>query len=215
MSVLVNEQEQIDAIKNWWKNYGKISLLVFLIGISASYGWRMWQRSQSAFNEQASLIYDQMLSSFNQHNQDALIAQANSLATDYKKTPYASMADFMLAHLAVEKGDLDKAYKELKVIMDNSKDSKIRQIARVRAARILLAKHELKEALALLDKVDDSIFLPQINEVKGDIFVAMGDTTKARDSYKAALNATEKGEFNRSLLEMKFEQLSAHSNALA
>ena len=52
MSVLVNEQEQIDAIKNWWKNYGKISLLVFLIGISASYGWRMWQRSQSAFNEQ-------------------------------------------------------------------------------------------------------------------------------------------------------------------
>ncbi len=215
MSVLVNEQEQIEAIKNWWKNYGKVSLLVFLIGISASYGWKMWQRSQAAFNEQASLIYDQMLSSFNQHNQDALIAQANSLATDYKKTPYASMADFMLAHLAVEKGDLDKAYKELNIIMDNSKDSKIRQIARVRAARILLAKHELKEALALLDKVEDSIFLPQINEVKGDIFVAMGDTTKARDSYKAALTATEKGEFNRTLLEMKFEQLSAHANALA
>lgn len=215
MSVLVNEQEQIEAIKNWWKNYGKVSLLVFLIGITASYGWKMWQRSQESFNEQASLIYDQMLTSFSQHKQDALIAQANSLSTDYKKTPYASMADFMLAHIAVEKGDLDKAFKELQTIMDNSKDSKIRQIARVRAARILLAKHQLKEAMALLDKVDDSTFLPQVNEVRGDIYIAMGETSKARDSYKEALNATEKGEFNRSLLEMKFEQLSGHTNALA
>ncbi len=215
MSVLVNEQEQIEAIKNWWKNYGKVSVLVFLIGITASYGWKMWQRSQAEFNQHASLIYDQMLNSFAQHKQDALIAQANSLSNDYKKTPYASMAEFMLAHIAVEKGDLSKAYNELKSIMENSKDSKIRQIARVRAARILLAKQQLKEALALLDKVDDSTFLPQINEVKGDIFVAMGETAKARDSYKAALGGAEKGDFNRSLLEMKFEQLSGHIDALA
>jgi predicted negative regulator of RcsB-dependent stress response len=159
MTVLANEQEQLEAIKLWWKNYGKVSVLVFLIGITASYGWKMWRRSQATFNEQASLIYDQMLSSFNQHNQDALIAQANSLSSDYKKTPYASMADFMLAHLAVEKGDLDKAYKELNIIMENSKDAKIRQIARVRAARILLAKHQLKEALALLDTVDNTTYL--------------------------------------------------------
>lgn len=215
MSVLVDEQEQLEAIKNWWKNYGKISVLVFLIAITASYGWRMWQRSQSAFNEQASLIYDQMLTSFSAHQQDALIAQANSLATDYKNTPYGSLAEFMLAHLAVEKGDLDKAFKELKIVMDGSKDSKIRQIARVRAARILLAKNQPKEALSLLDKVEDATFLPQINEVKGDVYVAMGETTKARESYKAALNSTDKGEFNRSLLEMKFEQLSGHTNSLA
>jgi predicted negative regulator of RcsB-dependent stress response len=215
MTVLANEQEQLEAIKSWWKNYGKLSVIVFLIGISASYGWKMWQRSQSAFNEQASLIYDQMLSSFNQHNQDALIARANTLSNDFSKTAYASMANFMLGHLAVEQGNFDKALKEFKQVMQSSSDAKIRQIARVRAARILLAKHQLKEALAMLEVIDNPTFLPQINEVKGDVFVAMGDAEKARDSYKAALGATEKGEFNRPLLEMKFEQLSVHTNALA
>lgn len=215
MPVLADEQEQLDAIKSWWKNYGKMSIVVFLIGISASYGWKMWQHSQASFNEHASLIYDQMLNSFGEKNQDALIAQANALSTEYKKTPYANMAGFILARQAVEQGDLDKASQALKVIMENSKDAKIRQIARVRSARILLAQNQLKEALALLDTVDSSIYLPQINEVKGDIFVAMGEAEKARDSYKAALGGTEKNDFNRSLLEMKFEQLSAHTNALA
>ena len=215
MSVLANEQEQLDAIKSWWKNYGKMSVLVFMLGIALSYGWKMWQRSQADFNQQASLIYDQMLSSFNQHNQDAFIAQANSLSTDFSKTPYGNMANFMLAQQAIQQGNLDKAYQELKAIMDTSKDGKIRQIARVRAARILLAKHQLKEALALLDTVDNSTFLPEINEVKGDIFVAMGDSEKARASYKEALGGTPKGENNRLLLEMKFEQLSAQSSALA
>ena len=156
MSVLANEQEQLEAIKSWWKNYGKMSVLVFFLGIALSYGWKMWQHSQADFNQQASLIYDQMLSSFNQHNQDAFIAQANSLSTDFSKTPYGNMANFMLAHQAIEQGNLDKAYQELKAIMESSNDAKIRQIARVRAARILLAKHELKQALALLDTVDNS-----------------------------------------------------------
>lgn len=215
MSVLANEQDQLDAIKLWWKNYGKMSVLVFFLGIALSYGWKMWQHSQANFNQHASLIYDQMLSSFNQHNQDAFIAQANSLSKDFSKTPYANMANFMLAHQAVEQGNLDKASQELKTIMDTSKDAKIRQIARVRAARILLSKHQLKEALVLLDTVDSATFLPEINEVKGDIFVAMGDAEKARASYKAALSGTPKEETNRYLLEMKFEQLSAHTNALA
>jgi predicted negative regulator of RcsB-dependent stress response len=215
MSVLANDQEQIEAIKTWWKNYGKVSLLVFLLGIALSYGWRMWQSSEQNFSQQASLIYDQMLSSFNQQNQDALIAQANSLSKDFTKTPYANMANFMLASQAVQKGDLDKAYLELKKIMDSAKDSKIRQIARVRAARILLSKHELKQALALLDTVDNEIFLSEINEVRGDIFLAMGNSEKARSSYKEALTKLPKEESSRPILEMKFEQLSAQTNALA
>lgn len=215
MSVLANEQDQLDAIKSWFKNYGKTTLLFFVVGLGASYGWKMWQQSQATYNEQASLIYDQLLSSFNQNNEDALIAEANKLASDYSKTPYGNMAHFMLAHNAIEKGNLDKAFKELNQVMNTSNDSKIRQIARVRAARILLAKHQLKEALALLDKVENATFLPQINEVKGDIFAAMGEADKARASYKAALGATEKGEFNHPLLEMKFEQLSVQNNALA
>lgn len=215
MTVLANEQDQLDAIKAWWKNYGKMTVIFFILGIALSYGWKMWQSSQASYNQQASLIYDQMLSSFRQHNQDAFLAQAQSLSTDFSKTPYASMANFMLANNAVEQGHLDKAYQELKTIMDSSSDSRIRQIARVRAARILLGKHQLKEALALLETVDSSTFLPEINEVRGDVFVAMGETDKARNSYKAALKAIPKGDASRTLLEMKFEQLSAHTNALA
>jgi len=215
MSVLANEQEQIEAIKAWWKNYGKVSLLVFLLGIGLSYGWKMWQRSQQNFSQQASLIYDQMLSSYNQQNQDAFIAEANSLSKEFTKTPYANMANFMLASQAVQKGELDKAYQELKKIMESTNDSKVRQIARVRAARILLSKNELKAALALLDKVDNEVFISEINEVRGDIFVAMGNSEKARASYKEALTKLPKEESSRPILEMKFEQLSAQTNAMA
>ena len=58
MSVLANEQEQLEAIKSWWKNYGKTTVLFFVIGLCASYGWRVWQQSQATYKEQASLIYD-------------------------------------------------------------------------------------------------------------------------------------------------------------
>ncbi|MDQ2994038.1 MAG: tetratricopeptide repeat protein [Pseudomonadota bacterium] len=215
MAVLENEQHQLEAIKEWWKEYGKITLFIFLLTLAASFGWRYWQQRQVIVTEHASLIYDQMTTSFANQNHDAFVAQANKLVSEFDKTPYANMAQFAIAHQAVKDGKFDKALTELQLIMGQSIDPQVRQIARVRAARVLLAQNKLNDALKTLETVDSEAFKPAVHEVRGDVYLAQGEAQKARESYKAAIAATPPDETNRPLLEMKFEQLSQHTDNLA
>lgn len=215
MDVLQNEQHQLEAIKEWWKHYGKLTIIAFAVTLAASYAWRYMQQREVIVTQQASLIYDQMTASFSNQNRDAFVAQANKLISEFGKTPYANMAEFAVAHQAVKDGKFDKAFTELKNVFTVSKDAQVRQIARVRAARVLLAQNKLDDALQVLTTIDSETFMPMVHEVRGDIFVAQGDAQKARQSYKSAIAATPAEEVNRPLLEMKFEQLSQHVDNLA
>lgn len=215
MAVLENEQHQLEAIKEWWKNYGKLTIVVFFLTLAASFAWKYWQQREVSVTEQASIIYDQMTASFANQDRDAFAAQANKLISEFDKTPYANMAAFSVAHQAVKDGNFDKALSELQTIIAQSGDPQVRQIARIRSARVLLAQNKLKDALQVLGKLDSETYLPVVHEVRGDVFVAQGETQKAREAYKAAIAGTSAEEINRPLLEMKFEQLSQHTNSLA
>lgn len=186
MPAYETDQEQIELIKKWWNDYGKIVLVAIAIGLVAGFGWRYWIKQQNISHQQASLMYQQLLVADSQNTPDTVTQMAGEMQKHYPKTEYANLANLVAAKVAVNQNDLPAALQKLQWVMNHSHLKSLQQIARLRAARILTAQQKMPDALLLLATVDDSTFQPLIDEVKGDIYVAQGDSDKARQSYQAA-----------------------------
>jgi len=183
----IDENEQWEAIKKWWKENGTVTIIIFLLAASGSFGFRYWQEAQARKHAEASALYDQLGSQVANSSPQVLAQIAKELETNYTATPYASLAALLEAKNAVEKNDLTLAMQKLQWVIEHANSSDLRQIARLRAARVLLAQKQPAQALLLLEKVDDKAFMPGINQVKGDIYLFQGDKSQARLAYSAAL----------------------------
>lgn len=208
MTDYLTEQEQIELLKNWIKQYSLVILMGVVIAAVSITGWRYYQQRQSKTLNHASAVYDEMLTMRAQNNRDATLVQANKLTNHYPKTTYGQMGAFMLARDAVLKSDYAAAQKQLNWVIDHSSVKSMRQIARIRLARVLIANHQADQALAKLDKVDDKTFIGMINEVRGDAYLSLKQTDKARNAYSQALSQIPNAEVVRPLLQMKYDNLA-------
>ncbi len=209
MQAYANEREQLDAIKGWWKSNGKMTVAIILIGLACSFGWHFWQQHQLQRSEQASMLFDQLLNSFAGQQTDQFNQVANQLQNKYAGTPYAAVSALLEARQAVNQNKLDIADQKLQWVIDHSKDNNMREIARVRKARILLAQKQYAEALAILEKADDKAYTTMVDEVKGDVYLAWGKKPEARQAYLSALAAMPATEPMRPYLQMKVDQLGS------
>lgn len=206
MTEYLTEQEQVELLKSWIKQYSLFILAGVLIAILAISGWHYWQEREYKISIHASTLFDEMLNLRAQHEAAAQVP-ANKLYTHYSKTPYGQMAALMLAREAVVNNDYQTAEKHLRWVIDHSPIASIRQIARLRLARLFIAEKKPENSVTILEKVDDSIFMGAIDEVKGDAYFSMKNSAKARQWYKQALQALPNADVLRPLLQMKYDNL--------
>jgi len=204
----LTEQEQIQQLKNWIKQYGLTILSGIVIALLISSGWRYWQSYRNKILSHASVIYDEMLALRAQSNIDGASVQAKKLVSHYPKTPYAQMAALMLARESVLKNNYAEAINQLNWVIDHSRDGSMREIARIRLARVLIAEKKPDAALDLLKKLNDKNFIGLIDEVRGDAYIAKSDTNAARNAYQLALSEIPNAEINRPILQMKYNNLA-------
>lgn len=208
MTEYLTEQEQIQQLKTWIKQYGLTILLGIVLALLFSSGWRYYQDYKNKVLLHASAVYDEMLTLRAQNNSDGAVVQAKKLLNNYPKSPYAQMAAFMLARDAVLRKDYPDAITQLNWVVGHTNNQSIREIARIRIARIQLNDKNPDAALATLKKIDDKNFKGMVDEVKGDAYIALNDRTSARKSYELALQEIPNSEVNRPILEMKFDNLA-------
>jgi predicted negative regulator of RcsB-dependent stress response len=91
--------------------------------------------------------------------------------------------------------------------MDNSDQEQIKHLARLRLGRILLAEKKFDEALQLVESVKPGNYQASYEELKGDIYVAKGQTEQAQIAYNTALQSLEPGSRLRQYIEMKIDDL--------
>jgi predicted negative regulator of RcsB-dependent stress response len=206
MSIDISEKEQIDMIKNWWRENGKFTLFSIVAALVLSMGWRYWQNSKNEDAAKASLLYEQMLSHESNHQYSQTEYDVTSLLTFHPKTPYASLAAFISAQNAVNVKNFDEAIQKLDWVIDKSKNQDFTQIAKIRKARILLSMNKYEQALKAIEVTDVEAYLPVINEIKGDILSAKGEKKEAHLAYQSALNTLSKDAPNRQMVQMKYEQ---------
>jgi len=204
----MTEQEQIELLKNWIKQYSLVILAGVVAASIAIFGWRLWQERQYRVLSHASAVYDEMLTLRAQNNPEGTSVQAKKLLEHYPKTIYAQLASLMLSRDAAYKKDYNTAVTQLNWVLSHSSDNTMRQIARLRLARVQLAQQKAAESIKTLATVQDKSFSGLINEERGDAYYSMKETQKARDAYQQALNDLPNADVVRPLLQMKFDNLA-------
>lgn len=208
MTDYITEEEQIQQLKNWVKQYAPTILIGIALAFVITTSWRYWQNYQTRTLLHASGVYDEMLSLRAQGNAKDTEVQANKLLTHYASSPYAQMAAFMIARDEVNNKNYTAATDHLQWVMDHSKEIAIREIARLRMARILIAEQKADAALDLLKTIDDKTFAGLIDEVRGDAYFAMKNLSSARLAYQSALKELPNAEISRPILQMKLDNLA-------
>jgi predicted negative regulator of RcsB-dependent stress response len=204
----MTEQEQIEQLKNWLKEYGSTIILGIVLSLAGMFTWRYWDTYHTRTLYHASNVYDELLASRAQNQVSETSVQANKLWTHYPKTPYAKMAAFMLARDAVANKNYPEAIKQLTWVREHAKTPAVREIARIRIARILITEKKADEALDVLDKIESDSFVGLVDEIRGDAYMLLNDKTKAKQAYQLALQELPKEEVSQTpLLQIKLDNL--------
>ncbi len=219
MDVYTTEEEQLEALKRWWKENGRSIIMGLVLALVAVFGWRAWQSYQYARGEATSGLYNQLVEAVQVSNNkadDESLATVGHLAgrlkTEFDSSIYARYAALLLARQAVENDELELAQQELQWVLDRTdpKDS-LRTIVELRMARLFLAKGgegDARKALTLLEAGDDSAYKASREEVRGDLYLKLGQLDEARQAYTNALTEVGRMGANKPLLQMKLDDLA-------
>lgn len=207
MNVYATEDEQVEAIKKWWKDNGKSVIGGVIIGVAVLYGGRMWFEQRNQHIENASAEYEAMIQDLNQDKQNEAADRGAAILGQYSDTTYGELAALAMAKIKVDENDLVAAKSHLQWALDHAKQDEIKRIARLRLARVLHAEGKEDEALQLLNVASADKFAAAYDELKGDIYVAKGDVAKARTHYDLALQSLEPTSRARRYIEMKLDDL--------
>lgn len=206
MSAYETEEQQVEAIKNWWKENGKSLIFGVVFTLAAVGGGRYWFDYQKTRAESASVEYDQLLVEMAQDNKEAIIKRGEYIVSAYSKSGYAALSALIVAKTRVEAGELAAARSQLLWVIENSDQAELKNVARLRVARILLAEENYQQALATLTGIDSDAFSAPADEIRGDVYMAMDNTDAARTAYQKALDGSEPGTNTRQL-RMKLDNI--------
>lgn len=184
----LEEQEQLDELKAWWKMYGNLVtnlLLAVALCVLAWQGWNWYQKKQTA---EASAIYAVLEQALQAKDAQRIKGAAGELTEKYASTPYAALAALLAARQSFDAGDLKSAKAQLEWVIDKGKDE-TRDVARLRLAAVLLDEKAYPEALKQIEGAHAASFDILYSEMKGDILAAQSKKAEARAAYKATLDA--------------------------
>lgn len=206
-----HDEEQIENLKRFWQEYGSPILVGVVLAVAVFVGWRYWQTTRLEAATKGAAVFQDMLgaaqrSALNEKDKEAstdLQRFGKTIREEYAKTPYANSAGLLLARHAVERGDYKEAEKQLRLVLDGKPSDSERVLVVTRLARVLAEQKKYDEALGLLNKETDKGFVPTIEEIKGDIYVAQKKIPEAQKAYLAAIAALDVRDENRPLLEIK------------
>ncbi len=183
----LEEQEQIDELKTWWKMHGNLVTAVVVtaaLAVLGWQGWNWWQRNQSA---QASVLYGGVQAALVQQDAKRARELTGELIDKYSGSSYSGLAALLSAKAQAEGGDAKSAQAQLAWAVDNARDEGVRDLARLRLAALLLDDKAYDEALKRLAAEPAPSFGPRFNELRGDVLAAQGKTAEARTAYEAAV----------------------------
>jgi len=205
-----SDQEQVEALKKWWKANGKSVLLGVTLGLVIVGGGKWWLAQQKTKAEQASLQYEQVLQEVQKGDKDAALQHGGVLLEKSPNSNYAALTAMVLGKLKVEQNDLDGARFYYQWVADHGSVAPLKDAARMRLARVLLAKGDNAAALQAVGAVDMKHYAAPAQELRGDILLAMGKRDEARDAYNAAINAKAAG-VDQNRLKMKLAETGGPS----
>ncbi|HCE1959636.1 TPA: YfgM family protein [Vibrio parahaemolyticus] len=203
MELYDTEEQQVEAIKDWWKENGKAVIIGAVVGLGGLFGWRYYQDTVIQASETASQSYTTAMNTLQEKGVDAQSdVQAFIESNDVKE--YSVLAALQLAKAQVEAKDFTAALEQLKWAQSNTKDAALSPLISYRIARIETEMGNFDAANTELGKVTDTAWAGRIAELRGDIALRQGDKDAAYAAYTEAQQAADASP----TLQMKLDDLA-------
>jgi len=209
------EEEQVEDIKRWWEKNGKYIIILGIVAIASTIGYKTWMEFKFTTASNASAQYDLMMQELAEGKTDSVVQRSASIV---KKTPelaYAVLAAMTAAKVYVEKGEYDQAAAQLNWALTNAADEKIKHIARIRLAKVLNAQGKFAEALAQANHPQQGAFSAEYLVVKGDIFYKKGELASAKTAYQAAIDSGSMNPQLKGFIQIKLDDIGGSNEVKA
>lgn len=209
------EEEQVEAIKKWWRENGKSTVFGIVAAVLLVVGWKSWQGYQRDMTAQASAVYDQLLvaDAAGQRNGGSYSSAeqlADTLKQQFSNTAYADFARLFKAKYAALNEDYSLATDELQQLLKDKPAAAIVPQALLRLATLKYAQGEYAEAEQHLAKIESSAYQTAVAELRGDIFYVQGEKLAALTAYQEARQyaGAQQQAIDTALLDMKISELA-------
>lgn len=201
------EEQQVDAIKQWWKDNGNTLIIGAVVSLAGLWGWRFYNESVISGQEIASQAYTNMLIKHEaQGNESGVDSVISTFISENSDNSYGVLASLLLAKEAVQQQDFELAKKQLVQLQTQNSYAPLNAVINLRLARVEVELALYPEALATLALISEKSFLAQGYQVKGSIYLKQGDETLARVAFQDAINASQ-GRVDL-LLQLQFDDLA-------
>ncbi len=209
----LSEEEQIEAIKAWWKD-NWLLIVVPVVVLSLGYGsWSFYTSNKEARAQEASDEYQLLLkqledsgASPNDQQISEIRDSAAEIANDYAGSLYADMSNLLLAKYDVEAKNLSSAETRLRTVVNDAASDAMESLAKIRLAKVLVDQDKADDALSLVATTDQEAYKAKFAETRGDIFYKKGDMAAAKTAYEEAIESLlPSQQARRNLIQLKLD----------
>ena len=212
----LQEQEQLESIKHFWKQYGNLITWVLILalgGFAAFNGWTWYQRERAG---KASVLFDELDRAVQAGDAEKTARVFGDMQAHYASTTFAAQAGLLAARVHHDKGQFEQARGALAWVAAQAPDPAYQVLARLRLAGVLMDEKKLDEALAALPAVEaGKPYAALVDDRRGDILHAQGKAEAARAAWQAAYKAMDPATDYRRLVDAKLTSLGAPPDAAA
>lgn len=205
----LQEQEQLDDLKAFWKRWGNLITWTLTAVLLAFAGWNAWgwyQRDQAI---KASAMFDELDKAAVAGDADKAGRVFNDLKDRYAGTAFAQQGGLLAARVQFDKGQAEAAKASLGWVAEHAAEDEYRTIARLRLAGLLLDAKQYDAALKALDAATAKEFGALVADRRGDVLLAQGQRDAAKSAYQAAYQGLGDKVDYRRLVEAKLTALGA------
>lgn len=205
----LQEQEQLEGLKAWWKDNGNWVLGATLFAVIAVGGWRGWQYYQTKQINEAATLFEQFAEQLQTNDVKRINDSAAAVMDKYSGTIYAARAALTAAQVNEQSKAIAQAKTQLQWVLDHASESALKDVAHLRLAAILLDEKNYDDALKNLNATHPAAFDGLYADLKGDVLSAQGKNDEARTAYQLAFDKTDAKSTYRQLIQMKLDDLGS------
>lgn len=182
-----DEQLQIEEIKQWWKENGKVIIAAVILAIVGVFGWRYWQGYQQGKIHQSSAEFSQIMAATEQADAGKASAQLTQFVEANPSSAYSAFLLLEQAKKQIDANQWQQAADTLQKALNNAKDAALVSLIALRLASVQTQLKQFEPALATLGKVTDQAWQGRKAMLSGEIYNAMGNKAEAKKSFEEAL----------------------------
>lgn len=205
----LQEQEQLEGLKAWWKDNANWILGVTLFALLAVGGWRGWHYYQTKQSNEAATLFDQFAEQMASNDAKRINDAAAVLTDRYARTIYAARAALAAAQFNEQGKAIPQAKTQLQWVLDHTAEASLKDVAHLRLAALLLDEKNYADALKQLDATHPAAFDGLYADLRGDVLSAQGKRDEARLAYQQAFDKTDAKSTYRQLIQMKLDDMGA------